>query len=621
VNKHLYLLLWTGFILFGCVRTVQAQTTPPPGPPTPAAPATGTPVPADTPEKPNILQRITQVLHFPVPSITEALQKVFTDAAEQETRNLSKEIGEWSQLFGEIIQTPPAKFYDDLAKNSLPAAGALAGALFLLRLALHHWSGLTGDNEPLTAVLSDWLVAGMLAVLSGPFLDLLVRLCWWLTGALLGETATLAQQFIQTITLADIIQGAGLLSKPSIFTTLLVFGLSLGGFLAVAGMLLAFGSASAVLFILAILGPPVAVIAVIPQMRWLRSLWIKAASLVAILPFVASGIFKASMTLGFLSLGGGLLSLILRILWLWGAAGFMLSLAGILSRLTIATSVDALGQMAGAVKGIAEKAALVGVTLGTGGVGAGIAGAGATGSSVGAVGTGSSSSVGGSGLGSSSLNAGASSNGLATGAEPGDGFSQALGHYREAQGWTAKARSLSALGLRGAAQFAQSLSQEHQIAGRQAELFERMQRLAEPEDEFAAFETGTPQTNLSPTHVASTSEQEPLVSGLRLSDSVSRRVMANFPGTRQEFGEAYQGFSQAVQEKEGSRFRMDAILAVHPEETARMVGAYKADPGTIQAADQPLRQAAIASWSNRVLFEAYGESLKNVSESDRGENS
>ena len=116
------------------------------------------------------------------------------------------------------------------------------------------------------------------------------------------------------------------------------------------------------------------------------------------------------------------------------------------------------------------------------------------------------------------------------------------------------------------------------------------------------------------------SAPEPLVPGLRLSDTVSRRVMANFPGTRQEFGAAYQGFSQAVQEKEGSCFRLDAILAAHPEETARMVGAYKADPGAIQAADQPLRQAAISSWSNRVLFEAYGEKLKNVPDPNQGEN-
>ena len=92
-----------------------------------------------------------------------------------------------------------------------------------------------------------------------------------------------------------------------------------------------------------------------------------------------------------------------------------------------------------------------------------------------------------------------------------------------------------------------------------------MQRLAEPEDEFAAFETGTSHTNSSPANAPSVSEQDPIVPGLRLSDSVSRRVMANFPGTRQEFGAAYQGFSQAVQDKEGSRFRLDAILAAHPE--------------------------------------------------------
>jgi hypothetical protein len=195
-----------------------------------------------------------------------------------------------------------------------------------------------------------------------------------------------------------------------------------------------------------------------------------------------------------------------------------------------------------------------------------------------------------------------------------------LGNFQNSQGWTAKARNLNAMGLRGAAQFAQSLSQEQQIAGRQAELSERMQRMAEPEDEFDAFEASYPQANPSSSSASPAPEQGSLVPGLRMSDSVSQRVMANFPGSRQEFGEAYQGFSQAVQEKEGSRFQLDAILAAHPEETARMVDAYKTAPGAIQSADQPLRQAAVASWSNRVLFEAYGEKLKNAANSGQREN-
>jgi len=591
MKTRLIIFITILFILFWYVPAVSASTPPPPQ--APPVPPQSTPEPPAAPSKTNIIQQITQVLHFPVPSITEALKKVFTDAAEEETRNLSREVGAWSQIFGEIAQVPPAKFYSDLAQNSLPAAGALAGALFLLRLAIHHWGRLAGENEPLTTVLSDWLVAGMLAVLSGPFLDLLVRLSWWLTGAVLGESGALAQQFMDTITLGNIIRGAGLLSRPSIFTTLLVLGLSIGGFLAAAGMLFAFGSANAVLFILAFLGPPVAVVAVIPQMRWLRSLWIKATALVAILPFVGGGIFKASIALGFLSLGGGLLSLFLRVLWLWGAAGFMISLAGILSRMTIATSVDALGQTVGAVKGIIEKAAMVGMGVATGG--AGLAGAGIAG------GTGD---LGGPGLGGAGLISGSGE--VGNGLSGGDGLTQAAGRYQQAQGWTARARGLNAVGLRSAGQYAQSLSQEHQIAGRQAELSDRMQRLADPDDVFDELDAGRPAAGSSPS-----AEVSPLVPGMRLPGSVSQRVMSNFTGSRNEFGPAYQGFSQAVQEKEGSRFRLDAILAAHPEETARMVSAYYANPDTITGADQPLRQAAINSGASQVLFEAYGEQLPN----------
>jgi hypothetical protein len=521
-------------ILILCCQVPVAYASTPPPPQSPPVPPQSTPEPPETPpSKPNLIQQITQVLHFPVPSITEALKKVFTEAAQEETRNLSREIGSWSQIFGEISQVPPTKFYSDLAQSSLPAAGALAGALFLLRLAIHHWSRLAGENEPLTTVLSDWLVAGMLAVLSGPFLDLLVRLTWWLSGAVLGESSVLAQQFMDTITLGSLIRGDGLLSKPSIFTTLLVLGLSIGGFLAAAGMLFAFGSANAVLFILAFLGPPVAVVAVIPQMRWLRSLWLKAAALVAILPFVGGGIFKASITLSFLSFGGGLLSLFLRVLWLWGAAGFMISLAGILSRMTIATSVDALGQTVGAVKGIIDKAALVGMGIATGG--ASIASAGMLGSG---------GNLGGPSPGGSGMFPGG---GESAGSLPtGNSLSQAVGHLQQSQDWSTKARGLNAFGLRGAAQYAQSLSQEHQIAGRQTELSDRMQRLTEGggyfgegiSDEFDSVQPGASN--------ATSADNQPLVPGMRLPEGMSQRVMDNFSGHREAFGPAYQGLSQVV---------------------------------------------------------------------------
>jgi len=240
-----------------------------------------------------------------------------------------------------------------------------------------------------------------------------------------------------------------------------------------------------------------------------------------------------------------------------------------------------------------EKAAMVGMGVATGG--AGLAGAGIAG------GTGD---LGGPGLGGAGLISGSGE--VGNGLSGGDGLTQAAGRYQQAQGWTARARGLNAVGLRSAGQYAQSLSQEHQIAGRQAELSDRMQRLADPDDVFDELDAGRPAAGSSPS-----AEVSPLVPGMRLPGSVSQRVMSNFTGSRNEFGPAYQGFSQAVQEKEGSRFRLDAILAAHPEETARMVSAYYANPDTITGADQPLRQAAINSGASQVLFEAYGEQLPN----------
>jgi uncharacterized protein YqhQ len=60
-------------------------------------------------------------------------------------------------------------------------------------------------------------------------------------------------------------------------------------------MLMAFAAANAGLFLLAVVGPSIAVAGALPQMRWMRSLWIKAVSVIALLPLIAGGIFKASI--------------------------------------------------------------------------------------------------------------------------------------------------------------------------------------------------------------------------------------------------------------------------------------------------------------------------------------
>jgi len=55
----------------------------------------------------------------------------------------------------------------------------------------------------------------------------------------------------------------------------------------------------------------------------------------------------------------GLLSAILRVVWLWGATGLLLSLAGILGKMTISTTADAFGGMIKAAQQIVSIGMLV----------------------------------------------------------------------------------------------------------------------------------------------------------------------------------------------------------------------------------------------------------------------
>ena len=84
----------------------------------------------------------------------------------------------------------------------------------------------------------------------------------------------------------------------------------------------------------------------------------KAVILIALLPIVAGGVFKAGLAASYLFDKQGLLSAIIRVIWLWGATGLLLSLAGILGKMTISTTADAFGQMVKAVQQIVSIGAL-----------------------------------------------------------------------------------------------------------------------------------------------------------------------------------------------------------------------------------------------------------------------
>jgi hypothetical protein len=512
--------------------------------PTPTVTVTVTPTPP-TGGGGNTTTTISQIFNhlvFPAETISEALAGIFDKAADKEVRAMSEEVARWTSVIGEIVQAPSQGDYSMVAQSSLPVAAALAPALFLLRLALYHWGRLLGDDDSGLRVIGDWVTAGVLALASGPFLDLIVRLGWWMVGKVIGETGVLAVSFVENTTATSILLG---LANQTFLGSLLNIGLSIGSLLAIGGMLFAFASANAALFILAVLAPPLAIASVLPQATWLRSLWMKAVILIALLPIVAGGVFKAGMAASTWMGQQGLLSAILRVVWLWGATGLLLSLAGILGKMTISTTADAFGGMIKAAQQIISIGALAASGVGAAGAGA-----------VGAAGATSSAGAGG---------AVATTGGL-TGAEA------AMGHLNAAQQLTQQAGNLEAMGLRAPAAYNRSLAHGHELAARQAELGERMQRF-----------NGAPSTSPS--------------DDFGFSPSVNASIQSNFNGSPQEFQQGFQAMSTDI-----TQHGMDpnVFAAQYPQETAQMTRAYLDHSEEIMTARDPLMRASELGNASRV---------------------
>ena len=513
--------------------------------PTPTVTVTVTPTPTPGGGGTTTTTTLSQIFHhlvFPAETISEALAGIFDKAADKEVRAMSEEVARWTSVFGEIVQAPSQGDYSKVAQASLPVAAALAPALFLLRLALYHWGRLLGDDDSGLRVVGDWVTAGVLAIASGPFLDLIVRLGWWMVGKVIGETGALAISFVENTSATSILLG---LVNQTFLGSLLNIGLSIGSLLAIGGMLFAFAAANAVLFILAVLAPPLAIASVLPQATWLRSLWMKAVILIALLPIVAGGVFKAGMAASTWMGQQGLLSAILRVVWLWGATGLLLSLAGILGKMTISTTADAFGGMIKAAQQIISIGALAASGVGAAGAGA----VGAAGATTSASATGTTTTAGG-----------------LTGAEA------AMSHLNAAQGLTQQAGNLEAMGLRAPAAYNRSLAHGHELAARQAELGERMQR-------FSGAPSTTPSQDFG------------------FSPSVNSSIQSSFNGSPQEFQQGFQSMSSDI-----AKHGMDpnVFAAQYPEETAHMTRAYLDHAEEIITARDPLMRASELGNATRV---------------------
>ena len=352
-----------------------------------------------------------------------------------------------------------------------------------------------------------------------------------MAGAAMGETSNLAATFVKNMDITQLYANLGTAAFTSMFWYLIFMGIELGAVLAIAGLLLAFISAQAGLFLLAVLGPSVAVASALPQMRWLRSLWLKAVTVIAVLPLVAGGIFKASLYMGNVFEWGGILAVFIRLMWLWGAVGAMLSLAGILGKLTISTTTDAIGQIMKAATTIAATVALAGA-------GAGIGAAGAGGAS------GSMASGGAAPVTPGAAPAAAASTSGTTGSGV-SGLANARAHIQNARGFNTASGWLNAFGLHGPAQFARTLAGGESLAAQEAELSSRM-------NSFGSDRAG-----------------EDL--GFRVDPEVRRRALDAYQGGPESFRRDYGRVTGLFTNNQKNA---EAFLSAEPEYAAAMARVY-----------------------------------------------
>jgi hypothetical protein len=259
----------------------------------------------------------------------------------------------------------------------------------------------------------------------------------------------------------------------------------------------------------------------------------------------------------------------------------MLSLAGILGKMTITTTADAAGQI---VKAVADVAGVIAVGAATGGVGlaagAGAAGAGAAGGAGGLA-----AGVGGAG-------------GLAAGAGSGEaaGLASASSHLGAAQDLNTIGGYAQALGLRGTAGLSRTLSSGESLAARQAELASRMGRLGvggmsrgggnnRPNDD--GEETIQPDTDGGSGGAQGTGSGRGLP--FDVADNVWQDALQGFGGPEENLGPAYADISPLLNQN-GRDIPPENFFSAHAQQAGLMSSIYSSERNEIDKKPDPLME-------------------------------
>lgn len=339
----LSLLLALGLALAPCFALAEGPVVEPlpvggPQDPNNPAPEPGSP--------PTVIRQETYIIHqiqLSSRTVQDALDAAIIAALdpvdrdlEEAGRRLDAALAQTSAAFGLIN----GGRLEAAARLAVPLAVPLAVVVFLLRLARYHWERLSGGDDALFGVVADWVSAAGFALLSGPILALILAVAVWL-----GEQ-------VNHLPLGELSGAALLAPRPATGGPILGF---LGGlFLAVLSSLvvgLVTGLLTAVLlflglfYLLALLGPVAGVLSALPELRWVRGWWLKAAFLLAFL-YLFFRCFWAFGQGALSGLGHGDISSALAQTAVAGS-GFllMLGMVGGMSEFGVAHAVQAAGRI------------------------------------------------------------------------------------------------------------------------------------------------------------------------------------------------------------------------------------------------------------------------------------
>jgi hypothetical protein len=272
------------------------------------------------------------------------------------------------------------------------------------------------------------------------------------------------------------------------------------------------------------------------------------------MPIMAGGIFKAGILAStYLVVPGGILSGIIRILWLFGAAGMLMTMTGILGRITLGSAAETLGKMWDAAKGIVGTVALVGAGVATGG--AALAGEGVA------------------LAGGSAAVAGSGETAMAS------GLGGALDSLGKANSMNTMSTLFSGMGLPRHAQVAGGLARGHEIEARSQELSTRIGHFNGHQQEGPARDVG--------------------ITGV--TSRTSQTVLDNFGGSTDDFKQVFPAIESRLR---SSGLEPGVVANQYPRELGSMARLYRDNPDYYNSSPDmllTLSQDAMASGIEKAL--------------------